>query len=200
MVFAASPSVNVAIISPTAIYGLSPSIEHPVPLTLPGILNTISKVPGGFVVSAGENLQNYVHVLDLARLYVLLVSCAIDAKELEAGLDLWGPKAYYFGAEEELAFADFMAALVSVLNKKGIVQNETLTSINVADAAKVHLGGDSQEAPPLDSWAAHIAIMYGTDMRVRSTRAKKIGWQSRGPPVKDTLDEVVERYLVEKKG
>jgi len=87
-----------------------------------------------------------------------------------------------------------------LLKKKGIVQNETLTSINVADASKAHLGGDSQEAHPLDSWSMHIAIMYGTDMRVRSTRGKKIGWQPRGPAVKDTLDEVVERYLVERKG
>jgi hypothetical protein len=198
MVFAASPSVNVAIISPTAIYGLSPSIEHPVPLTLPGILNTISRVPGGFIVSAVK-ISKTTSMSSLWHVYLLLVSYAIDAKESEAGLDLWGLKAYYFGAVEELAFADFMAALVSVLNKKGIVQNETLTSINVADAAKVHLGGDSQEAPPLDSWAVHIAIMYGTDMRVRSTRAKKIDWQPRGPAVKDTLDEVVERYLAEKK-
>ena len=182
MAFAASPSVNVAIISPAIVYGLSPSIEHPVPLTVPVVLNTISKVPGGFVVSAGENLQNYIHVLDLARLYLLLVSYAIDTKESEAGLDLWGPKAYYFGAKEELASADFMAALVSVLNKKGIVQNETLTTINVADATKT------------------VAMIFGTNMRVRSTRGKKIGWQVRGPAVKDTLDEVVERYLVEKKG
>jgi len=100
MAFAASPSVNVAIISPTAIYGLSPSTEHPAPLTLPEVLNTISKVPGGFVVSAGENLQSYVHVLDLARLYLLLVSYAIDAKESEAGLDLWGPKAYFLKRKE----------------------------------------------------------------------------------------------------
>lgn len=174
--------MNVAIISPAILYGLSPSIEHPVPLILPEALTTISKVPGGFVVSAGKNLQNYIHVLDMARLYLLLVSYAIDAKESEAGLDLWGPKAYYFGAKEELASADFMAALVSVLNKKGIVQNETLTTINVADATK------------------SVAMIFGTNMRVRSTRGKKIGWQPRGPPVKDTLDEVVERYLVEKKG
>lgn len=197
MAFAASPSVNVAIISPAVVYGLSPSIEHPVPLIVPMVLNTISKVPGGFVVSAGENLQNYVHILNLAGLYLLLVSYAIDAKESEDGLDLWGPKAYYFGAEEELAFVNFMAALVSVLNKKGIVQNETLTTINVADAIKPRLSGDSQEAPPLDSLTAMI---FGTNMRVRSTRGKKVGWQPRGPAVKDTLDEVVERYLVEKKG
>lgn len=152
------------------------------------------------MVSAGKNLQSYVHVVDLARLYLLLVSYAIDGKESVAGMDLWGPKAYYFGADEEVGFADFMAALVSVLRKKGMVSNEEITPINVADAAKAHAGANAEHAPSLDSWSMHIAMMYGTDMRVCSTRGKNIGWQPQEPAVRETLEEVVERYLAEKKG
>ncbi|OCL12012.1 NAD(P)-binding protein [Glonium stellatum] len=200
LVFAASPNVNVAIVSPTILYGLGPSIEHPVPLTIPEILNTVGRISGGFMVSAGKNLQSYVHVVDLARLYLLLVSYAIDGKESVAGMDLWGPKAYYFGADEEVGFADFMAALVSVLRKKGMVSNEEITPINVADAAKAHAGANAEHAPSLDSWSMHIAMMYGTDMRVCSTRGKNIGWQPQEPAVRETLEEVVERYLAEKKG
>ena len=148
--------MNVAIISLAILYSLSPLIEHLVPLILLEALTTISKVPGGFIISTKKNLQNYIYVLDMARLYLLLVSYAIDAKELEAGLDLWGPKAYYFSVKEELTSTNFIAVLVSVLNKKGIVQNETLTTINVADATK------------------SVIIIFGTNIHVHSTRNKKI--------------------------
>ncbi|KAI9741693.1 MAG: hypothetical protein M1834_000078 [Cirrosporium novae-zelandiae] len=196
---AASSKVKVAIISPTYVYGLGPSRVHPTPITLPNILKVIRKLSSGFTISAGKNLQSWIHVSDQARVYLLLLNYALGVKEVEPGEEdeIWGPQAYYFGASEEIAFADFMTSLVPIAKQKGLVQTEDIKQLNIQEAAEICAAED--EAPAPDSWSMHIAIGFGVDMRSRSSRAKRFGWQPKEPPVGETLEKVISKFLEHEK-
>lgn len=189
--FSASSFANVAIVSPAGVHGISPATEHPLPLTTPDIVRTVQLVGSGFTISAGKNLISWVHVLDQAQIYMLLIS---DALEKGSGADLWGPHAYYFGASEEISFADLMSAALPALHRGGVVESEGIKQIDIAKAATAALDEDGKQKP-LDSWAAHIVLMYGTDMRVKSTRAKNLGWRPREVGVRETIGEAIERFL-----
>ncbi|TVY84156.1 hypothetical protein LSUE1_G001655 [Lachnellula suecica] len=200
-VFAGSPDVNVAIISPTIVYGLSPSPIHPFPLTLPEILKSVRGLSSGFSISSGKNLQAYVHVMDLARLYLILLSHALGQPhasiEPQPELEIWGPEAYYFGEQEELSFGEFMGLLIPVLKKHGEVRSDDIREVDfnaVAEAMGV------TDGPPVpDSRALQFAIMFGTNMRVRSSRARALGWKPQESGVAGTLDEFLGKYLESEK-
>jgi len=193
MVFAAAETVNVAIISPAVIYGVSPSIEHPLPLTLPELMNAIKSTSSGWTIKEGKNISGYIHVMDMARLYVLLVSHALAPSSSVQDSEVWGPRAYYFGSSEELSFFEYMTSIVKVLKERNFIQTDEIRQIDVKQAAQAT--GASITAQPVDSWVHHIVLLFGCNTRVRSTRAYSLGWKPEGPGVKDTLEEVINMYL-----
>jgi nucleoside-diphosphate-sugar epimerase len=139
--------------------------------------------------------SSHVHVLDLAHLYLLLLSSALKSQnsDAQAEEDLWGPEAYYFAALEEISFAEFMTEMVRILRDHGIIKNEEIREIDVHQGAKA--SGATGEEQAADSWAMHIAIGFGIDMRCRSSRARGLGWEPKGPGVVDTLQEVVGKLV-----
>jgi hypothetical protein len=195
LAFEAASKVNVAVISPVLVYGLSPSIEHPFPLVTGEVFKAISALGTGFTVSAGKNVLAHVHVLDLARIYFLLLSSALKAQlsNSQAEEDLWGPEAYYFAASEEVSFAEFMTKMVGILKDHGVVENEEIRQIDVHQGAKA--SGATGEGQAVDSWAMHIAISFGIDMRCRSSRARRLSWDPKEPGVVNTLEEVVGKLV-----
>ena len=191
-----------AIVSPSIVYGLGPSPIHPLPLSLPLILKPIRASSSGFSISSGKNIQSYIHVVDLARIYLLLLSHALNQRQ--AGADtksdtqIWGSEAYYFAEQEELSFREFMEALLPVLQKHGQLTGSEIKEIDVNAVAEAM--GVANGVPVTDSWAMHVAIMFGTNMRVRSTRARALGWKPQEVGVAQTLDEVLGKYLEAEKG
>ncbi|EPE35559.1 NAD(P)-binding Rossmann-fold containing protein [Glarea lozoyensis ATCC 20868] len=108
LVFASHPRVSVAIVLPVMVYGLSPSVEHPFPLTFPEYLKGIRSLGNGFTISNGANVMGYVH----------------------------GPKAYYFASSQEMSFRTLTSQMVNVLKGLGVLESDTVTIIDVSGAAK----------------------------------------------------------------
>lgn len=198
--------INVAIVSPGFVGGMSPSIEHPTPITTPAILTTARAFKSGFLIAQGENTHAWIHVMDLAGNFMVLVDDALATlagKPIEREafqLPLWGREAYYFCTAEDISFAAFMKGLVPVLQQHGVIESPELKSVTVTDAARISLAGPDGEydplaaPPPPDSWAMHIAIMYGVNMKIRGSRMERLGWKSTSLVV-DTFSEVVSEFL-----
>ncbi|KAK8038308.1 hypothetical protein PG994_015075, partial [Apiospora phragmitis] len=128
----AAADVNVAIISPGFVGGMSPSIEHPTPITTPGFVLTSRAFKTGFQIAQGE------------------------------------------------------------INMHGSMSKTSLRS-----KASMYSDSYTEESvpPAADSWAMHIAIMYGVNMRLRATRMTKLGWKPRKGPSVGTFDEVFGTFL-----
>lgn len=199
----AAGDVNVAIISPGFVGGLSPSIEHPTPITTPAIFSTARAFKSGFQIAQGENTHAWIHVEDLARMYIVLVdnaAAALAGKTLDPPpFDIWGPDAYYFGTSEDISFGNFITSLVPVLKEHGVVESTEIKSVTVTEAARASIAGSDYDpdAPPpaLDSWAMHIAIMYGINMRVRASRMQKLSWKPQRGSIVDSFPEVIAEFL-----
>lgn len=184
--------MNVSIISPTIVYGLSPSVDHPLPITFAPIIKAISSIGQGFTVDEGKNLQSWIHVKDQASMYILLLQDALRSLETGVGNpDLWGKDAYFFSVDEELPFAEYMAALTKLLKSRGILQTSQLKIVDIDQVARA-MGAEREGA---GVWAKAMATLCAMNMRVRSTRADKAGWRCSGPKVEDTLAEVLSQYL-----
>jgi hypothetical protein len=191
LVRSASADVHVAILSPVGIGGISPSLEHPVPLVTGPLLSTARAFGSGFQIARGENESGWVHVLDLARAMLLLVDNALDAlvgpgdtaePAEPAGFSLWGTRAYYFVHAEDVSFHDLQAALVPSLRRHGVIPSEEIKSVTHAQAARTCLAGSREfnpdaPLPPPDSWVIHLATWFGINMRVRSERLAALGWK-----------------------
>lgn len=179
---------------------MSPSIEHPTPITTPGIVLTARAFKTGFLIAKGENQHAWIHVEDLADMYLLLVG-----KALASDQSCWGEEAYYFGAAETISFSDVMQNLAPVLLKHGVIESTRMQSVDATVAAKASMYGDSyteETVPPAaDSWAMHIAILFGINMRLQATRMTKLGWKPQKGPIVETFDEVLSSFLrAEKSG
>lgn len=145
--------------------------------------------------------------MDLANMFLVLVDDALAVLRggpIERGvqeLAIWGPEAYYFGSGENVAFSDVMKALAPVLHEKGVIKSREIVSVDVAEAARISLRGPGKEhdslapPPPPDSWAMHIAIMYGINMRIQASRMAKLGWRSEMGSVMESFSEVISEYL-----
>jgi nucleoside-diphosphate-sugar epimerase len=119
-------------------------------------------------------LLSYIHVLDIARLYVLLVS---DVHKGGSSSDVWGEKADYSVETEEVSFGDYMEASFKVLEGRGVLKSEEIKKVG------------EMEIP--DYWKGFLVIFLGADMRLRASRAKKLGWA----PREKRIIEVVRRWL-----
>ncbi|KAF6825228.1 nucleoside-diphosphate-sugar epimerase [Colletotrichum musicola] len=200
----AAPSVNVAIVSPGFVGGMSPSIEHPTPITTPALFMTARAFKSGWQIAQGENTHAWIDVSDLAGIYLVLVGKAINGASSESEpFDIWGPKAYYFGTSEDISFAKFMEGLVPVLKEHGVIQSTEVKSVSVVEAARASIAGSDYDPdappPPPDTWAMHIAIMYGINMRIGATRMQKLGWKPERGSIVETFPQVVAEFLKREK-
>lgn len=104
-----------------------------------------------------------------------------------------GPQAYYFAADEEMEFREYMKGLVPLVKAKGAIPSEEIKPLNIeaADESRETRGTEEKSV-----WSEQITMMFGSDMRCRSSRAKKLlGWEPKGPRVKETLTEVVNVFF-----
>ncbi|CAG8957874.1 hypothetical protein HYFRA_00000214 [Hymenoscyphus fraxineus] len=205
LVFDAHEYVNVAIISPVMVYGLSPSADHHLPLIYPHLLRAFRSLNSGFTISSGSNIWGHIHVNDLAEIYLILLSRALESLGMETGraapsesskTEVWGPEAYYFASSNEVSFLGFQRSMVRALKKLGVLGNDVIAQIDIETAAKAT---DVTKGESPQAWARHLAESYAINMRVSPSRAKAIGWVPKDIAVQDTMEDVIAKYLESEK-
>ncbi|KAF7943153.1 hypothetical protein EAE96_011095 [Botrytis aclada] len=185
LVFAASPSTNIAIIAPTIVHGLSPSPLHPTPISLPPLLSALTTIHSGFTITPTTTQQSHIYVLDLAQIYLSLLSSALHDPSPDP--QKWGPDAFYFAAAEDLTFGEYMTFLISKLSipPYNLLHDTQIKELSFSEAANVV--------------GTLTTYLFGVNMQVRCTRAKQVlGWEPRAKKVGEGLDEVLDVYYKER--
>lgn len=194
--FAAHEKVNVAIVSPTGVHGTSPSSFHPLPMNTPAVVTAFRNHGSVFTINEGTNELTFVHILDLAQLYVLLVSNAISllsSPSVTPDPDIWGPKAYFFAGTEIIPFAAWAKAMVPALYPE-VISDKEVRPVSFEVAFKASSG---EEEPKENTWAFFSTFMLGTNMRIKSSRAeKKLGWKrQQADGIEKTFPESAKTWL-----
>ncbi|KAK8057178.1 hypothetical protein PG996_011115 [Apiospora saccharicola] len=207
LVLSAAPHVNVAIMSPAGVTGISPSVGHPLPITMPALFQCVRAFRSAFMIGEGANAVGMIHVRDFARMYMVLIDEALTTLAGDNKADsppppfpIWGEKAYYFAsAVDTLYRRDWFAGLAPLLQKHGVVSSREVKSVTTAEVARRVLFGDNYDpdaaAPPPDSWATHIAHGMGANLRIRASRMRALGWEPEYLSFMETMDELIPAYI-----
>ncbi|KAM7221235.1 hypothetical protein V8F06_003410 [Rhypophila decipiens] len=186
------PLLHTALVSPTTVVGVSPSLKHPTPMVFPDWLHVVKTLGAGVTVNGGKNKTNFVHVKTVAKLYVLLAADGLArtlSKETIADAsskpETWGPKAYYFAGSLELSFHDFMAEfLLPALKEYGAAApsyfdsntNTTPKFQDLPDVDKIAaiIGPRYASFPGGDIYTQVIAGAFAINMRAKGSRAEQV--------------------------
>ncbi|KAF2104531.1 hypothetical protein NA57DRAFT_51353 [Rhizodiscina lignyota] len=190
LLIGASSSIHVALIAPTFVYGMSPSIYHPTPMATSWLVNSARSIGSAFTIGEGSNIQGFIHIDDLSRIYTLLINQALDGTS-SVNPVFWGPDAYYFIAGEEHNYEEFMKSLAPVLKEHGIVKTEQVRRMTVEEA----VAACSSANDAFSHLAKYTVVLFGVNMRVGCSRARLLGWQPQGAPVTATLNEMIGEYV-----
>lgn len=158
------------------------------------------------MIGEGANAVGMTHVRDFARMFMVLVDDALvtftSTKKTDSSspFPLWGEKEYCFASAVDTFYRrDWFGGLASLLEKHGVVSSREVKSVTTTEVARRVLFGDNYDpdapAPPLDSWATHIAHGLGANLRVRASRMRALGWKPEYVSFMETMDEVIPAYI-----
>lgn len=166
IVFETPSSIRVALVSPGLIYGVSTSTKR---FTIPFYGHCIRHHGSGFIIGTGVSTTGTIHVLDLARLFVVIIG---EALKPNGGIADWGVEGYYFGVADEVSVKDYVGVVSNELAKLGHIKSNKLEVLSVEEVKNIH---------------PFLPYAFGSSARVVGSRAKKLGWKPVQPGVLESL-------------
>lgn len=168
--------LKIAIMCPPDIYGKGHGTGRIESYLVPAYLKEAKKIGAAFYGGEGENVRSWVHIDDLAKVYLRLVEEAVA----DGGQADWGVEGYYFAASQEHTSLDFAREAGKVLQKHGALQT--------AEPKQVPL---EQIDGMLSDWGLpHLGTyMFAANSRSKADRAaKKLGYSPTAPGLLETLE------------
>lgn len=163
-------SVNVPttlIMSPT-IYGIGTGQFNTLSIQIPSMMRYALAAGKVQMIGNGEGAWDYVHVEDLAELYLILLKRVLAGKEIPIG-----EKGILFSASGWFRWKDAAKEIADALVQVGGLKSNEVESISVQEAAK-WAGGDALTAE----------LGFASNSRTRSDIGISMGWT----PVKKEED------------
>ncbi|PWW79851.1 NAD(P)-binding protein [Tuber magnatum] len=170
-----SNTLKTAIVCPPTIYGPGSGSGNVRSNQVPELTKHTLKRGQAFQVTNGATIWNNVHVQDLANLYLLLTEAAAEPG---GGKATWGPEGYYFAENGEHSWGEIAKKIAKKAKTKGYLKTDEVISLPTEEVIKHHPFGH---------------ILWGTNSRGWASRARNIlGWEPKGAPLDETLDDVIE--------
>jgi len=184
--------VNTLIVVPCTIVGLGTGLNK-LSVQVPGLITAALRRKGGAqagVYGEGVNEWPYIHVLDLADAYVILLSKAV-------GLDLQGnavseqtPSLTYgrqgtvYPASGHYTHKDLSQLIAKTLHRLApdVVKTTEVRPFEQADIDESLYG-------------PHAAMTYGGSVRVGCDKLPKLGWKPTQPGLETTVEEDAKHQL-----
>ncbi|CAZ79703.1 unnamed protein product [Tuber melanosporum] len=170
-----SNTIKTAIVCPPTIYGPGSGPGNIRSNQVPELIKCSLKRGQAFQVTNGATIWNNVHVQDLANLYLLLTEAAAQP---DGGKATWGPEGYYFAENGEHTWGELAKKIAKKAKAKGYLKTDEVISLPNEEIIKQHPFGH---------------ILWGTNSRGWASRARKVlGWEPKGAPLDETLDDAIE--------
>ncbi|KAF1950633.1 NAD(P)-binding protein [Byssothecium circinans] len=174
--------IKIAVICPPDIYGKGLGLGKTWSVFLPFFAREIKSLGGKvFYYNEGSNTRSWVHIEDLATLYLKIVEAAV-AGGANFG---WNKEGYYFTGTQEYSYMSIALGVGAILKKHNL--------INSATPVKVPLD-------QIDTMAKHPRFpklgryMFASNARSRPHRVEKLfGYKGTKPgPLEDLEKEVLD--------
>lgn len=157
IVLDAPASVRVALVSPGGVYGIGTGAVSK--SSMPVMTSAIVHHGSGFTIGTGVSTMSHVHVLDAARLFVLLIG---EALKPNGGVADWGEKGYYFAVSNDATVKDQVCVMADELAKLDHIKSNEVDVLSIEEAQKIH---------------PFMPYLFAANTRVVASRARKLGWK-----------------------
>ncbi|KAJ4350497.1 uncharacterized protein N0V89_009118 [Didymosphaeria variabile] len=171
--------VKIAIMCPPDIYGRGLGLGNTQSVFVRLYIDDVQKAGNRpFYYNEGTNTRSWVHIEDLARLYVRVVEAAVGKDKGFAGPGEY--PGYYFAATQEHNHIDVSRAIGNILKKEGVIEDPepVRVGLEVIDQMAKH---------PLFPMLARY--LYASNSRSRAERAEKMfGYKAAAPGLLEGLE------------
>ncbi|KAF8850555.1 NAD(P)-binding protein [Acephala macrosclerotiorum] len=155
------------IMSPT-IYGIGSGEFNKVSIQVPRLIRASLKAGQALVIGDGKGVWNYVHIDDLADLYVILLQKILDGEKVPVGEQI------LFSETGTFSWIDLSRGIADALYRLGAIKTADVKQITLEDAAS-HL---------FDGNLLGTELGFTSNSRTTSDLARELGWK----PVKTEQD------------
>ncbi|EIN09050.1 nucleoside-diphosphate-sugar epimerase [Punctularia strigosozonata HHB-11173 SS5] len=169
-------ALKCAIVAPSDIYGRGHGTGRTQSMFLPVFRDEILRVGAAFYAGDGTNTRSWVHVDDVAWLFVKLVEEAVAG----GGNAVWGRQGYYFVSSSEVSQLELARATGKILNAQGLIPSPDPKQLSLQEIDRMLAAFG---IPGLSLYE------YAANSRSRPDRAKKyLGFEPKGPSLWDVLE------------
>lgn len=149
------------IVAPT-VYGVGSGIGKTYSGQIPKIIQVA--IEDGYVslLGDGKGVWNYVHVLDLAKLYELLLGSVLKGEVLP-----YGERGFYFCGSGQFNWEEMAHGVANAGFELGALKTKELKTVNLEEATQKFAGGD----------AALAELCLASNSRTRAVLAELLGWR-----------------------
>ncbi|KAF5662292.1 nucleoside diphosphate sugar epimerase [Fusarium heterosporum] len=166
--------VKYLIVAPPVIYGVVKGMVNKSSLTVPILSEATFDLGYTPYVGAGTTEWDHVHVEDLADLFKKCVEASQDPSKKDHP-EIWGKRAYYFTRNGEHKYKDLAEWIAEEAHRQGYIPEPKTQSITFEYATGYKAG-----------------LVWGINSKGEAERAKKyLGWERKGPSLKETIAEAV---------
>jgi nucleoside-diphosphate-sugar epimerase len=123
--------IQTHIIMPPTIYGVGTGLFNKLSIQVPTLIRTALKLGHAIVIGEGKGIWDYVHVVDLAKLYELLVLKIITAEEIPRG-----EKGIVFAGTGRYQWIELSQGIADALFKLGAIETKEIEHLDLRTAAE----------------------------------------------------------------
>jgi nucleoside-diphosphate-sugar epimerase len=117
---------------PPTVYGIGSGFFNKYSIQIPGLMRLAIKTGQTPVVGEGKGIWSYVHVLDIAKLYELLVLRIINREDIPIGED-----GLLFSTTGRFSWREVSENIAKSLVAAKAIKTETLKSLSLEEASKL---------------------------------------------------------------
>jgi nucleoside-diphosphate-sugar epimerase len=155
--------VKTLVIMSPLIYGLGTGLGNKFTIQVPLYVKTTLSFGHGVVIGDGKGVWDHVHVVDLARLYELVV-----VRMIEGGRGLpFGKQGIIFSAAGRHSWAQVAKEVAQAAYDAGAIKSAEVKSVTLAEGAKALTGGNEVVAE----------LGLSSNSRTRADFAQSLGWK-----------------------
>ncbi|EFX00970.1 NAD-dependent epimerase/dehydratase [Grosmannia clavigera kw1407] len=179
---ATTAAMRTAVVTPPLIYGIGRGAGNRRSIQAPAMAAyVLQRGYGPVVEGSGETVWDNLYVRDLSALLVRMVEAGLRPAERDDD-DLFGPRAYYFAANETVhRWSDLAQWLADSAAEQGLGGTGTKRGV-------------VKQVPMADVLGAGASghVTWGTNSRGNAVRARQfLGWKPTGPSLHDEVAAIV---------
>ncbi|CCD45558.1 putative nad dependent epimerase dehydratase family protein [Botrytis cinerea BcDW1] len=153
--------VQTHLMMPPTIYGVGSGKFNTLSIQFPMLIRASLKAGQALVIGDGKGVWSYVHIDDLAKLYIILLQKILDGEKVPMGEQI------LFAETGTFSWIDASQAIADALYTLGAIKTVDVKQVPLEDAASQLFEGD----------LLLTELAFSSNSRTKADLARELGWK-----------------------